>query len=112
MNELNDFPFVGKSIFAKHLRDTIQKLAPLDATVLVVGETGTGKSIVSELLHGSRKGRFETFDCTTNPTELFESRLFGSRKGAFTGAIDMEGSVSLAAFGTLHLEEIGELPLS
>ena len=112
MKELNDFPFLGKSRFAKKLREDTPKLAPLNATVLVTGETGTGKSIVTALLHGARVGRHEVFDCTTNPTELFESRLFGSRKGAFTGAIDIEGSVSLAKNGTLHVEEIGELPFN
>lgn len=106
--------FVGSSSFAIGLPHLLQRLAPLDATVVICGETGTGKSIVAQLLHeyGEKKGHLVTLDCTTTPEPLFESELFGSRKGAFTGAADISGMIPKAAGGTLWLEEIGDLAFS
>jgi transcriptional regulator with GAF, ATPase, and Fis domain len=87
----------------------------MNATVLLLGETGTGKGIVARAIHGSssRKGRpLITVDCTTLPATLVESELFGRERGAFTGAGERQiGRFELADGGTVFLDEIGEMPL-
>lgn len=94
------------------LRARISAIAPLSATVLVTGETGTGKELVAEALHGSRKGAFVPVDCAALSQGLVESELFGHARGAFTGANQArEGLAEAASGGTLFLDEIGELSL-
>lgn len=79
--------------------------------VLLCGETGTGKEILANALHGNRSGKFIAVNCTSLPAELIESELFGHKKGAFTGAIeDRVGKIQAAHAGTLFLDEIGDMP--
>jgi formate hydrogenlyase transcriptional activator len=106
---------IGESpAFRKVLRD-IQIVAPTDATVLIQGETGTGKELVARGIHemsGRRKGPFVMVNCAAIPGTLLESELFGHEKGAFTGAFAQKiGRFEMAHQGTLFLDEIGEIPL-
>jgi len=100
------------------LQETLQaaaRVAPTDATVLIRGETGTGKELLAKAIHfnsARRGGPFVTINCGAIPRELLESELFGHVRGAFTGAVaHKKGRVELADGGTLFLDEIGELPL-
>ncbi|MCK5685760.1 sigma 54-interacting transcriptional regulator [bacterium] len=91
-----------------------KRIAPLDVTVLIMGETGAGKEVLAEHIYrmSNRKGPFITLNCASIPEELFESELFGFEKGSFTGAIQTrKGKFELAEGGTVFLDEIGELPL-
>jgi DNA-binding NtrC family response regulator len=94
---------------------TIERIAPSDVTVLVTGESGTGKEVIADLVHSfspRNKGRIIKINCAALPRELIESELFGSVKGAFTGAhSDREGLFRLAEGGTLFLDEISEMPI-
>ncbi len=107
---------LGESVAMRRLRQRLDALAEsADTTVLVTGETGTGKGVVTRLIH-ARSGRaFEPFvavDCTTIPATLVESELFGHERGAFSGATGAKlGRVEAAGNGTLFLDEIGELEL-
>ena len=96
------------------LRRQIERLAELPTTVLLVGETGTGKGVVARALHASGARRTRPFvhvDCAGLPEALFESELLGHERGAFTGAVAARvGRAEAAADGTLFLDEIGELP--
>ena len=107
---------VGRSPTMQELFDTIRRLAPHARTVLVTGETGTGKELVARALHDlgpRRKRRFVTVNCSAVVETLFESELFGHVRGAFTGATDNKvGLFEHASGGTLFLDEVGELPLS
>jgi DNA-binding NtrC family response regulator len=100
----------------KRLEEFISKVAPTEATVLLVGESGTGKSELARLVHewSPRSAHpFVTVQCTSLAETLMESELFGHVKGAFTGATqDKRGKLELAGGGTLFLDEIGDLPLS
>src|SRR5215207_2155986 len=107
--------FVGKSPAAIRLIEQLRKLAPLDSTVLIRGESGTGKTTLARLLHANgprAKERFITVSCGALPANLIEAQLFGHVRGAFTDAVaDRPGSVEMADGGTLFLDEIGDLPL-
>jgi PAS domain S-box-containing protein len=106
---------VGQSKVLSSVFNRIQQVAPMNATVLLVGETGTGKGIVARAIHSrsARKGRaMITVNCTALPTNLIESELFGRERGAFTGAVDRQiGRFELADGGTIFLDEIGEMPM-
>jgi two-component system NtrC family response regulator len=94
---------------------TIEKVAPSDATVLLLGESGTGKELLAQGLHDAskRKGRFVAINCAAIPENLLESELFGYERGAFTGASKTTpGKIETAHGGTLMLDEIGDLPLA
>ncbi|MEK7793958.1 MAG: sigma-54 dependent transcriptional regulator [Candidatus Hydrogenedentota bacterium] len=105
---------VGQSDFIKEVDDLVFRLADSNLTVLVTGETGTGKDIVARLLHrrSGRNGKpFVKVNCPALPSELLESELFGYEKGAFTGArAPKPGRFELADKGTIFLDEIGAIP--
>src|SRR5205807_8574403 len=92
----------------------VETVAPSDSTVLLLGETGTGKELIARAIHdrGRRKERtFVKLNCAASPTGLLESELFGHEKGAFTGAITQKiGRLDLADQGTLFLDEVGDIP--
>ncbi len=106
---------VGSARVMRELFALIERVAPLDTTVLVQGETGTGKELIARAIHerSSRaNGALVTFDCSSVAPNLLESELFGHERGAFTGADRRrDGYISEADGGTLFLDEIGELPL-
>jgi DNA-binding NtrC family response regulator len=106
---------VGSSDVMRELYALLDKLAPTELSVLIEGETGTGKEVCARALHDASKrsaGPFVTVDCTTIPRTLAESVLFGHERGAFTGATEKRaGLLEIAAGGTLFLDELGELPL-
>jgi len=107
---------VGKSASMEQLHRLILKVAPTDSTVLILGETGTGKELVARAIHQAspRKDRpFVAVNCGAIPATLLESELFGHVRGAFTGADrDKRGLIEVAGSGTLFLDEIGEMPLA
>ena len=94
---------------------TIERVAPADVSVMLLGASGTGKELLARGLHDSsprRKGGFVAINCAAIPENLLEAELFGYEKGAFTGAIKTtEGKIELAAGGTLFLDEVGDIPL-
>src|SRR5687768_12534984 len=110
------YDLVGKSVKMREIFATLEKIAPSDLTVMVRGETGTGKELVARALHrGSRRagGPLVVQDCGAIPKDLIESTLFGHERGAFTGATDRHrGSFEQADGGTIFLDEIGELDIS
>jgi DNA-binding NtrC family response regulator len=107
--------FVGKSAALRQVLQEVELVAPSDATVLILGETGTGKELIARAVHERSRRREKPLirvNCTSIPKELFESEFFGHTKGAFTGAIrDRAGRFEAAAGGTLFLDEVGEIPL-
>jgi transcriptional regulator with GAF, ATPase, and Fis domain len=109
-------PLVGASAAMRSLFARLGKIAPTDATVLVYGETGTGKELVARAVHEASVRRDEPFiivDCGALPENLLEAELFGHARGAFTGATDARaGAIETANGGTVFLDEIGELPLA
>jgi len=105
----------GQSAAMMAVKNMIGMVAPSSTTVLVLGETGTGKEMVSQAIHkaSSRKGNLISVNCAAIPSELLESELFGHEKGAFTGADrPRQGRFEMASGGTLFLDEIGDMPLS
>jgi transcriptional regulator with GAF, ATPase, and Fis domain len=106
---------IGQSDILSQVFSQVEQVAPMNATVLLLGETGTGKGVIARAIHSSspRKGRpLITVDCTTLPATLVESELFGRERGAYTGADARQiGRFELADGGTLFLDEIGEMPL-
>jgi PAS domain S-box-containing protein len=105
---------VGSSPALKTVLSSIMKVAPTDSTVLITGETGTGKELIARAIHkGSQRAdqAFITVNCASLPSSLIASELFGHEKGAFTGALQRrQGRFELANGGTIFLDEIGELP--
>ncbi len=106
---------VGRSAAVKRVLAEVETVAPTDATVLILGETGTGKELIARAVHrlSARKDHpFVTLNCAAIPTGLLESELFGYEKGAFTGALAQKiGRFELAHRGTLFLDEVGDIPL-
>ncbi|MBX3120556.1 MAG: sigma 54-interacting transcriptional regulator [Fimbriimonadaceae bacterium] len=106
---------IGESRALKQVLKQVETVAPTDSTVLILGETGSGKELVARALHYLSNRRERTFvklNCAAIPTGLLESELFGHEKGAFTGAIATKvGRFELADRGTLFLDEVGEIPL-
>ena len=113
--ELNFEEIVGESPLLKRVLSQARTVAPSGATVLILGETGTGKELVARAIHrmsGRKDKNFIKLNCAAIPTGLLESELFGHEKGAFTGAISQKvGRVELADKGTLFLDEVGDIPL-
>jgi formate hydrogenlyase transcriptional activator len=106
---------IGSSPALESVLEQVERVAPTDSTVLVLGETGTGKELIARAIHNlsSRCGRpFIKLNCAAIPFDLLESELFGHEKGAFTGAIAQKiGRFELADKGTLFLDEVGDIPL-
>jgi formate hydrogenlyase transcriptional activator len=106
---------VGTSAALKRVMGQVEIVSPTDATVLVLGETGTGKELVARAIHklSNRRNRpFVTLNCAAIPTGLLESELFGYERGAFTGALSQKiGRFEMAHQGTLFLDEVGDIPL-
>ena len=114
--ELDPSGLVGSSEAMRRVLDQIRRIAPADATVLVLGESGTGKELVARALHAQsprRERPFVSVSCAAIPEGLLESELFGHERGAFTGAVRRKlGRFELADGGTLFLDEVGEIPAS
>jgi formate hydrogenlyase transcriptional activator len=113
--EYNFEEIVGDSPALRAVLKDVRTVAQTDSTVLIVGETGTGKELIARALHNHSNRRDRTFvklNCAAIPTGLLESELFGHEKGAFTGAIATKiGRFELADYGTIFLDEVGEIPL-
>jgi DNA-binding NtrC family response regulator len=114
--QLGESSLVGRSPALRALQQAIARLAPIPSTVLILGESGSGKELVARDLHRlgqSAAGPFVAINCAALPEQLIESELFGHEKGAFTGAVaSRKGAFEAAEQGTLFLDELGELPLA
>ncbi len=110
------YELIGESPAIKQVKDMIERVAPTDARVLIIGENGTGKEIVARKLHEKSNradGPFVEVNCAAIPSELIESELFGHEKGAFTSAYkSRKGKFELANGGTIFLDEIGDMSLA
>jgi formate hydrogenlyase transcriptional activator len=114
-SERNFEDIIGKSLVLRRVFQQVETVAQTDSTVLICGETGTGKELIARAIHNlSRRGQqaFVKLNCAAIPTGLLESELFGHERGAFTGAITRRiGRFELASRGTVFLDEIGDIPL-
>jgi formate hydrogenlyase transcriptional activator len=114
-SELKFEEIVGRSEALRRVLEQIETVAPTDSTVLIYGDTGSGKELIARAVHNlsaRKSGAFVKLNCAGIPTGLLESELFGHEKGAFTGAITQRiGRFELANRGTMFLDEIGEVPL-
>lgn len=106
---------VGRSTALRRVLEAVETVSPTTATVLILGETGTGKELIARAVHRMSERRncpFVTLNCAAIPTGLLESELFGYERGAFTGALSQKlGRFELANRGTLFLDEVGDIPL-
>lgn len=106
---------VGQSSALRHVLSLVDTVAPSDSTVLLLGETGTGKELIARAIHERSRRKDRTFvklNCAAIPTGLLESELFGHERGAFTGAISQKiGRLELADRGSLFLDEVGDIPI-
>jgi len=114
-SEMNFENIIGNTPPLKHVLELVETVATSDSTVLLLGETGTGKELIARAIHDRSRRKDRTFvklNCAAIPTGLLESELFGHEKGAFTGAIIQKiGRMELADQGTLFLDEVGDIPI-
>src|SRR5437660_2062899 len=114
-SEANFAGIVGQSSALLQVLHLVEMVATSDATVLLLGETGTGKELIARAIHERSRRHMETFltlNCAAIPSSLFESELFGHERGAFTGAyMQKVGRLELADRGTMFLDEVGDMPL-
>jgi two-component system response regulator HydG len=110
-----EVPFIGQSVAARRVSEIVNRVAALESTVLLTGESGVGKGLVARLIHHSSPRAAKplvTVGCTSLPRELVEAELFGHEKGAFTGAHERRpGRLEIADGGSLFLDEVGDMPL-
>jgi DNA-binding NtrC family response regulator len=108
--------FIGESPYLQEIFELLEKVIPTKSNILILGESGTGKGMIAEIVHCNsprRDNPFMSINCSAIPENLLESELFGYRKGAFTGAnSDKTGLMRMADGGTLFLDEIGDMPLT
>ena len=113
-SEMDFENIIGNSPALKHVLELVETVATSDSTVLLLGETGTGKELIARAIHDRSRRKERTLvklNCAAIPTGLLESELFGHEKGAFTGAIAQKvGRMELADQGTLFLDEVGDIP--
>src|SRR6202040_3567184 len=113
--ELNFEHIIGSSPALKKVLELVETVASSDSTVLLLGDTGTGKELIARAIHNHSRRKDRTFvklNCAAIPTGLLESELFGHEKGAFTGAISQKmGRLEVADQGTLFLDEVGDIPI-
>src|SRR5260370_12762451 len=112
---MNFAEIIGNSASLRRVLKRVETVAPTDSTVVIYGETGTGKELVARGIHDLSPRRAKPFvklNCAAIPTGLLESELFGPEKGAFTGAITQKmGRLELADQSTLFLDEVGDIPI-
>ena len=112
---MSSLDLIGSSPKFRTVLEAVERVAPVDAAVLIQGETGTGKEVIAHAVHEAsprRQNRFVALNCAAIPATLLESELFGHERGAFTGAVAQNtGRFQMADRGTLFLDEIGDMPL-